>query len=147
MKHFFLRAAAYAGLYAEIFSALCRWVSRPDPWGERKPWRTVVTKALVAAGYLPPSREEIETQKAQQRINQEHALLTFHAKQPETIRTCLKFDVALLEKAYRGKNHPQATSVAPILAIPDFVARSWKLPEDWADKKELDEDGYLKKST
>lgn len=113
MKNFFLRAAAYLGLYAEILSSLCRWASRPDPWGERKPWRTVITKALVAAGYLPPSREEIETQKAQQRINQEHALLSFHAKQPETIQTCLKFDKELLEKTYRSRTYRPEEFVEP----------------------------------
>lgn len=102
MKHFFLRAVAYAGLYAEIFSALCRWVSRPDCWGKRKPWRTVVTEALVAARYLPPTSEEVKAQEVQRRINCEHEALTWQAAQPETIQTCLKSDnPELLKNFYK----------------------------------------------
>lgn len=104
LKRFFLRSLSYVGLYAEILSALCRWVSRPDCWGYRKPWRTVVTRSLVAAGYLPPTREEIEAAQAQRQIVSEHEALTWIAKQPETIQTCLKsFDPSLLKKFYISK--------------------------------------------
>lgn len=105
MKRFLLRSIAYVGLYAEIFSALCRWVSKPDCWGYRKPWRTVVTRSLVAAGYLPPTREERNAARAQRQINSEHEALTWIAKQPETIQECLKsYNPKLLEKFYRWKD-------------------------------------------
>lgn len=100
MKRFLLRTVAYIGLYGEIFSAFCRWFSRPD----RKPWRTVVTKSLVAAGYLPPTCEERNAARAQEQINSEHEALIWIAKQPETIQACLKsFDPSLLKKFYRRK--------------------------------------------
>lgn len=105
MKHFLLRTITYVGLYAEIFSASCRWIITT----RHEPWRSFVTKSLVTAGYLHPTAEAVAAKKLQQEIVAQFGPLHFHSTQPETIQTCLKFDIALLEKAYRGKNHPQAT--------------------------------------
>lgn len=121
MKRTFLRAMAYIGLYSEIFSASCRWlVSAPCGW--RAPYKTFMTRALKASGYIPPTQEEIDAVNAQHRVNSEYALLTFHGKQPETIQACLKFDPALFEKLYRNRRfHPYHQEVgAEVPAIPPF---------------------------
>lgn len=120
MKRFFLCAVAYAGLYAEIFSASCRWLTTP----RRTPWKSFVTKSLVTAGYLHPTAEEVAAKKLQQDIVEKFGEQYFHSKQPETIQTCLKWDLTLLRKAYRTSYPPQATSEAQILAIPEFVKHS-----------------------
>lgn len=114
------RALLYLSLWLEIASATCRWASIRKP----AKWRSFVTVSLVRAGYLPPTAEEVAAQKIQREIVEKFGEQYFHSKQSETIQTCLKFDPTLFEKAYRNSYHPQATSVAPILAIPGFVKHS-----------------------
>lgn len=112
------RTLAYIGLYTEIFSASCRWLAS----AQRSPYKTFMTRALKASGYILPTQEEIDAVNAQQDINAEYALLTFHGKQPETIQACLKFDPSLFEKLYRNSRfHPYHQEVgADVPAIPPF---------------------------
>lgn len=123
MKRFFLRAVAYIGLYSEILSASCRWLSKPNCWGERKPWRTVVTQSLVATEYLPPTRAQVEAE-------QEHEYLSWIAAQSETIQTCLSaYNPELLKNFYKrppmwakSEFYPEGLTSVP--AIPSFCKES-----------------------
>lgn len=132
MKRFFLRAVAYVGLYSEIFAASCRWLSYVPPgWSRRDRWKSDVTRSLIVAGYLPPTREAVETAQEQRRINSEHEALVWIAAQPETIKTCLKINqralAALRLQKYDPDQYLLVMDSPPGPAIPVFC----KKPELW----------------
>lgn len=93
MKFFFLRAVAYVGLYAEIFSATCRWLSYvPSGWSRRSRWKSFVTEALVAAFYLPPPPPALTPSQIVAREERK----TFHLSQPQNIQRCLRANAKIL---------------------------------------------------
>lgn len=85
-KRFFRRAFAYVGLYAEIFSALCRWMSTDT----KAKWRSFVTMNLVWTGYLPPPKNV--------------ARHVFASHQRENIQRCLRVSPRALEAVRRQLN-------------------------------------------